>query len=133
MSGSHANSVALNPGGTLSGGNRFSVCGPVFGGSSPRLPTKALATTRQPSASKRRVVTAVASERNASATSFQVSDQFSHRLDAFVRVDPGGNSAVGFEPKVMHDRSQTQEETQFPALRACGHREPVPGIGKLRL
>src|SRR5579871_2756775 len=36
MSGSQANSVALNPAGTFSGGKRFSVCGPVRGGSSPR-------------------------------------------------------------------------------------------------
>src|SRR5262245_53180371 len=97
ISGSQAKSVTLKPGGTFNGGNRFSVCGPVFGGSSPRLPTKALAKMKQPSASKRRVVTAVASERNASATSCRVSDQFSHRLVAFVRVDPGGNSAVGFD------------------------------------
>src|SRR5262249_46361690 len=31
--GSQANSVALNPAGTWSGGKRFSVCGPVFAGS----------------------------------------------------------------------------------------------------
>jgi hypothetical protein len=33
MSGSQAKRVALKPGGTLSGGNRFSVAGPVRGGS----------------------------------------------------------------------------------------------------
>src|SRR4051812_27974186 len=34
-SGSQAKRVALNPGGTLSAGNRFSVSGPVRGGPSP--------------------------------------------------------------------------------------------------
>ena len=35
MSGSQANSVALNPAGTFSGGKRFSVSGPVRGGPRP--------------------------------------------------------------------------------------------------
>src|SRR6516165_2097315 len=35
MSGSQANSVALKPAGTFRGGKRFSVCGPVRGGSPP--------------------------------------------------------------------------------------------------
>ncbi len=35
ISGSQANSVALKPGGTFSGGKRFSVAGPVDGGESP--------------------------------------------------------------------------------------------------
>src|SRR5579864_3681075 len=40
MSGSQAKRVALKPGGTLSGGKRFSVCGPVRGGSAaPRVGT----------------------------------------------------------------------------------------------
>src|SRR5882762_9608120 len=39
MSGSQAKSVALKPGGTLSGGKRFSVAGPVSGcGSAPGRP-----------------------------------------------------------------------------------------------
>src|SRR6516165_10356363 len=33
ISGSQAKSVALKPGGTLRGGKRFSVSGPLFGGS----------------------------------------------------------------------------------------------------
>src|SRR6266480_3950259 len=33
--GSQANSVALKPAGTLSGGKRFSVAGPIFGAWSP--------------------------------------------------------------------------------------------------
>ena len=43
-SGSQANSVALNPGGTFSGGKRFSVSGPVFGGSFPARGSQARAT-----------------------------------------------------------------------------------------
>src|SRR5262245_38757552 len=38
MSGSQANRVALKPAGTLSGGNRFSVAGPVRGARSPARP-----------------------------------------------------------------------------------------------
>ena len=39
MSGSQANSVALKPAGTFSGGKRFSVCGPVRASSSARSKT----------------------------------------------------------------------------------------------
>src|SRR5207247_171929 len=49
MSGSQANSVALKPAGTLSGGKRFSVRGPVRGGSSPRRAATQLARKRRQS------------------------------------------------------------------------------------
>ena len=35
--GSHANKVALNPGGTVMGGNRFSVAEPIFHATEPRV------------------------------------------------------------------------------------------------
>src|SRR5262245_55444162 len=58
MNGSQAKSVALNPGGSLSGGKRFSVRGPVWG-PSPPPPANAATRTRGPSASnQRRGVTA---------------------------------------------------------------------------
>src|SRR5262245_39316049 len=41
ISGSQAKSVALKPAGTFSGGNRFSVCGPVRAGSCAETATAA--------------------------------------------------------------------------------------------
>src|SRR5438477_6235527 len=59
MNGSQANSVALNPGGSLRGGKRFSVRGPVRGSPRSPPPANAAATTIEPSArNKRRGVTA---------------------------------------------------------------------------
>src|SRR5262245_21599300 len=58
MNGSQAKSVALNPGGSFSGGNRFSVAGPTTGSSPPR-PALAPAMASDPSTTiKRRDVTA---------------------------------------------------------------------------
>jgi hypothetical protein len=47
MSGSQANRLALNPGGTLSGGKRFSVAGPVCGGPPPKTSAAPTAKARQ--------------------------------------------------------------------------------------
>src|SRR5262245_18235176 len=53
MNGSQANNVVLNPAGSLSGGKRFSVSGPVSGRSSPR-PANAPTRTSGPSTRNQR-------------------------------------------------------------------------------
>src|SRR4051794_22787700 len=65
--GAHAKSVARNPGGTLSGGNRDSVSGPVRGGASPALARAA--NRKAPQAPRARMVGGIAGEE---ADSFMV-------------------------------------------------------------